>query len=334
MTEVPAAIELARREFGIPAGVGQLLGGGATANILVRLSNSARTRTWVLRCPLRDPRPARLRFLLAFQRAARAKNVLVPLSWPTADGRPWARDSDGRPWVLLTDLPGRPLTTVTALLAEQAGAQLAALHRLPRKLGNVPAVGPDSLWHAWVTHPNATWRTVAEVLGDDHRLLNPYRLYVGLLDRYAEPLHGLSSASTAWTHGDFHGHNILHNRRGITGLIDLDGIGRRPRIWDLATAVLMLARTGSGDYRLQPHLARAILSGYEQHTATPLTDIERAALWPSMLLSQLPDPHHLAALRTTERPLTPALMRPLAALTALRHQHTYLTRILTTERTR
>ncbi|WKK24238.1 phosphotransferase [Streptomyces olivoreticuli] len=332
-TDLALEIALAREAFAVPARGAMPLGGGATANRVVALTDAAGQARWVLRCPLRDPRPARMDFLLGFHRLARAGGLPVAVPHPTLDGRRWAEDASGRPWVLLEYLPGRPLTTVTAPLAEQAAHQLAAVHHLPTdKALQTVEVGPDSRWDAWLTASDGTWQATAEIADDYRVLLADYRRYVDLLHQYGDALRTLEAKQ--WGHGDFHGHNLLHQDGRITGVLDLDGVGRRPRVTDVATAVLMLARTGSGDYRLQPDLIRAVLTGYQRHPATPLTQTERASLWPAMVLSQLPDPHHLTALRRAGSPMAPALAQPLAALRALHHQHTALMPLLTAERTR
>ncbi|MGK5548650.1 phosphotransferase enzyme family protein [Streptomyces sp. URMC 127] len=332
-TDLALEITLAREAFAVPARGAMLLGGGATANRIVALTDAAGQARWVLRCPLRDPRPARLDFLLGFHRLAQAGGLPVAVPHPTFDGRGWAEDPSGRPWVLLEYLPGRPLAMVTAPLAEQAAHQLAALHRLPAERAlPVVEVAPDSPWDAWLTAPDDTWQATAEIADGYHDLLAGYRRYVGLLHQHGGALRSLEAKQ--WGHGDFHGHNLLHQDGRITGVLDLDGVGRRPRVTDVALAVLMLARTGGGDYRLQPDLTRPLLTGYQQHSATPLTPTERALLWPAMVLSQLPDPHHLTALRRVGRPLAPALARPLAALGALHHQHAALAPLLTAGRTR
>ncbi|MGW2601222.1 phosphotransferase enzyme family protein [Streptomyces klenkii] len=327
-------LELAREAFGLPAHGARLLGGGATANRVVALTDAAGQARWVLRCPLRDPRPPRLDFLLAFHHLAHAHGLPVAVPLPTVDGREWAPDTDGRPWVLLEYLPGSPLATVTIPLAWQAGHHLAALHSLPTNHDTPQgdAVEPDSPWDAWLTAPERTWQAAADVAAPHPALLAAYRPYLGLLHQHASPLQELQAAQ--WGHGDVHGHNLLHEDGQITGLLDLDGAGLRPRATDVATAVLMLARTGSGDYRLQPDLVRAVLTGYQQPPTAPLTPAEWASLWPAMVLSQLPDPHHLAALRRTGRPLAPALARPLAALQALHRQRAALLLLLTAGSTR
>lgn len=325
--DLASAVSLARDAFAIPAHSGVLLGGGATANRCFALADGAGRPRWVLRCPQRDTRPARLGFLLGFHRAARAQGLPIAAPKRTVDGHEWADDGHGRPWALLDYLPGRPLAQVTTQLAAQAAIELASLHRLPEQLAiEVPAVGPDSAWDAWLSAPEQTWRAAADLASAHQSLLAGYRIHLEQLHTHAAGLGQL--AATVWGHGDFHGHNLLHHRGQITGVLDLDGLGRRPRTMDVAYAVLMLARTGSGDYRLRPPLIHAVLSRYRQHATATLTPAEAAALWPAMVLSQLPDPGHLAALRRAGHPLGPALARPLAALRDLAAQRTRLNDLL------
>lgn len=338
---VAAAVALARDAFAVPARGGMMMGGGATANQVIAITDEAGRRRWVLRGSRRDPRRDRLEFLAAVHHAARARGVPVPAPVRTAGGQAWADDEHGVPWTLLEFLPGRPVEPVTSHLAEQAAARLAALHRLPDHLdtdaaaaAGVRVVAPDTAWDRWLTAPDQTWHEAAAVAGRHRGLLNAYRIHLDRLHHRTTDTAVLrTSTGQVWGHGDFHGHNLLHRNGRISGVLDLDGAGRRPRITDVAYALLMLARAGSGDYRLNPRLLRSIWTGYQSNAAAPLTPAEASGAWAAMLLSQLPDPAHLDALARTGRDLVPALTRPLAALRDLAAQRTRLTRLLLAEET-
>ncbi|MCZ4125428.1 phosphotransferase enzyme family protein [Streptomyces sp. H39-S7] len=321
--DVDLAAQLARTAFGLPVRGGELLGGGATANRCVALTDHNGRPRWVARCPRRDARPGRLDFLLSVHEAAHDLGLPVARPHRTADGSGWVLDRQGRPWMVLDYLPGRTLDPVTANLAGLAAGHLADLHQLPDHLGGSRVVGPDTAWDAWLTAPQETWAAVHDVAGKHRRLLAAYRPHLDRLHRHAGGLPQLTAR--VWGHGDVHGGNLLHGRGRITGVLDLDGIGRRPRVTDLATGLLMLARAGSGDYRLQPRLLDAVLTGYQQAAPLPLAEAETAALWPAMVLSQLPDRGHLDALRRAGRDVHPALARPLAALRDLTDQQALLT---------
>ncbi|AUY50417.1 phosphotransferase [Streptomyces sp. CB01881] len=318
--DLRSALRLGRDAFGIAAEYGEKLAGGASANWSAAVhEKQAGEPRWVLRCCLRDPRPERIAFLQEFASAARRSGLPAPVPHRTVDGRWWTADDDGRPWVLLSHLPGVPLagSAITEAGAASAGALLSSLHALDTGPA-AGAPGPDSPWDAWLTSPEAAWQATEHACGQDAGLLQAYEPFVEALRRAGAPLVELTDRSV--THGDFHGHNLLtcSGPAGpVSAVIDLDAVALRPRAFDLATAILMLARTGSGDYRLQPHLARALLSGYQRGATRPITHAEHAALWPAMVLSQLPDPGHLAALRRRGLPLRQALVRPLAALQAL-----------------
>ncbi|WP_327074482.1 phosphotransferase [Kitasatospora purpeofusca] len=319
--DVRSALQVAREAFGITAATGELLAGGASANWSAVIHGScAESPKWVLRCCLRDPRPERIGFLAEFAQAAHRAGLPVPVPRRASDRRWWALDEDGRPWVLLPFMPGRPVAdaAVTEEAAWSAGAVLAGFHALEVPPDAAARPGTDSVWAAWVDDPHTAWQSAELACGEDSGLLEPYRPFLDELHRASGALRDLPGP--AWTHGDFHGHNLLtRNGAVVSAVLDLDAVALRPVAFDVATAVLMLARTGSGDYRLQPRLAQAVLRGYEE-AAGPLAPAEHAALWPAMVLSQLPDPGHLAALRRRGLPLRPALVRPLAALHALREQ--------------
>ncbi|WP_169514760.1 phosphotransferase enzyme family protein [Actinomadura atramentaria] len=272
-------------------------------------------RRWVLRNHHRDPRLDRVRFLADF--ADDARRVGVPFA-------PVLRDLDGhgavavggQVWTATGFVAGRSCSAEPSDLSA-AGTALAALHR-HALTGDIRPVPGDLAWNAWLDFPDSMWAAVTDLTGiADRPVLARYRPHVAALGEYlANRPVDRDRLPEAWTHGDFHGGNLLVHGPRMAAIVDLDGVDRRPRIWDVAYACLMLGRHGPGDYRLRPDALATLLAAY-RNMAAPLGLAELHALWPCMVASQLPDPRHLHALRRAGRPIMQALHRPLAALAVL-----------------
>ena len=97
-------------------------------------------------------------------------------------------------------------------------------------------------------------------------------------------------------HGDVQPANIIMNRGGVKAFLDLDWLAWRPRIYDLCFAILCCCAAherplADGDVwaisqtpDLQPEPIREFLGAYER-AWSPLSDLEKSALGPQLLLS-------------------------------------------------
>lgn len=313
---IAEAVSVARDHYGLAVRDARLLPAGASANQLVML-RIAGGRAMVARCHRRDPRPLRVAFLAAFATIARQRGLPTAAARQNRDGA-LATMQSGRCWTIQDFLVGHPYTGRPAHLRSAAG-MLADFHRTSAGLALPDATGYDQPWNAWLTDPDRTLSAVAAVVGGQHGdLLESYRPHIVTLHERSAVIPTVLPQS--WTHGDYHGGNLLFRRGRVSAILDLDTLERRPRVYDLAVGVLMLARRGPGDYRLGAHRIGTLLGAY-QARATPLSVGELSAIWPCMLASQLPDAGHLASLRCAGAPLTETLARPLAALNALARQH-------------
>lgn len=86
------------------------------------------------------------------------------------------------------------------------------------------------------------------------------------------------------THGDFHGLNLLFEEGEINAVLDFDNVDLRPRLFDVAHAVLMFCRTGRGSYEIRPIWVQKFLEQY----GTLLTHDELELLPAMMFLSKIP----------------------------------------------
>ncbi|MEV6868995.1 phosphotransferase [Streptosporangium subroseum] len=268
-----------------------------------------------MRCCVRDARPDRLAFLLGLLPELAAAGVPVPRPHQALDGAEWVRDEGDRSWVLLDYLPGQPLDRVPQHLLADTADLLARFHAFTPS--DPSPVGCEPSWQAWLGDPDQMRKRVASLASDHPDLLQGYRPHLRHVLQHAELLVHLPMV--VWTHGDVHGGNLLTYGGQVSALLDLDAVDRRPRIWDVAMAVLMLTRAGRGDYRLREDRVTAFLTGYRRRAAA-LTSNEVTAICAMTALSQLPDPGHLFALRRAGRPLGEALARPLTALISMERQ--------------
>lgn len=86
------------------------------------------------------------------------------------------------------------------------------------------------------------------------------------------------------THGDFHGLNLLFEYNEVKALLDFDNVNFRPRLYDIAHAILMFCRNEKGSYKIRPLWAQKFLEAYEG----PLTQDEYKMLPAMMFISKIP----------------------------------------------
>jgi Ser/Thr protein kinase RdoA (MazF antagonist) len=118
------------------------------------------------------------------------------------------------------------------------------------------------------------------------------------LEKWSPPLATLLKKQLSWlnqfknsplpsliaTHGDFHGLNILFEQDEVKALLDFDNVDFRPRLYDIAHAILMLCRLERGSYQIRPLWAQKFLEAYEDS----LTQDEFKMLPAMIFLSKIP----------------------------------------------
>lgn len=118
------------------------------------------------------------------------------------------------------------------------------------------------------------------------------------LEKWSLPLATLLEKQISWlnqfknshlpsliaTHGDFHGLNLLFEQAEVKALLDFDNVDFRPRLYDIAHAILMLCRPERGSYQIRSLWAQRFLETYEDS----LTQDEYEMLPAMMFLSKIP----------------------------------------------
>jgi Ser/Thr protein kinase RdoA (MazF antagonist) len=244
----------------------------------------------------------------------------VPVAQPIlTDAGTLLATVEDRHWALLPFLAHQPsIHELGPDAAETAFAVGAAIGHLDQALADYP-------WpvESFVDDP-------AKVLSDALSQLphEAIRLVVPLADQLAETCTGLP---VQLTHGDCNDGNVLLDGSRVAGIIDIDHLPTGPRVRDLAyylasrlsrhlTASPTAAATTAA---MVSHFSRYV-AGY--HDAYPLTQHERSAIVPLMLLVELGGAHW--SLHGWEPDLT-SYRRCLAAIAWLVERYDSLSRATT-----
>jgi Ser/Thr protein kinase RdoA (MazF antagonist) len=208
----------------------------------------------------------------------------VPVALPiiTDDGSIHAV-VEGRHWVLLPFLPGQ---AGSQLGSDEAGSAFA----IGRAIGHLGQALADCPWRveSFVDDPAKVVHDTLPQLPDE--VVNLVRPHA---DRLRQACSGLSAQLT---HGDCNEGNVLVDGGRVTGFLDLDHLPTGPRVRDLAYYLASRLRThlSAADRGQRPETSwhasvGSYVAGY--HSAYPLTEHERNAVVPLMLLAEVSGAH-------------------------------------------
>jgi Ser/Thr protein kinase RdoA (MazF antagonist) len=191
---------------------------------------------------------------------------------------------EGHLWAVMPFLPHQSARSeLAAGAAEAATAVGAAIGLLDRALDSFPwRVG------SFVDDPVTTISTTLPDLPvEATRLVDPF------IDRLRDTCADLPAQLT---HGDCNDGNVLVDRGRVTGFIDVDHLPTGPRVRDLAYYLASRLRTRLGHPDTAEFETAALssvfgnyVSGY--HEAYPLTEQERDAIVPLMVLVEVGGAH-------------------------------------------
>jgi homoserine kinase type II len=257
---------------------------GGAYNLNVRLNSDA--GDFVLRVYRPWVTPQRLQAIQAVKRQLHTVGIPLVLPLPTRDGQTVFTYAQ-RCIELEPHLP-HDGSADTAARYVQAFALLGRLHGVPVDITALPAprvaneVAPPILYE-WVQHthqritPQEPSADAALALCDETlQLLDPL---CGWWERMGSRL------SRTLSHGDYGGGNVLFKAESIVALVDFDFLDTRERIFDIGYALFWMF------HRLQaniPYAQRAwarvpeLLAHYDAHSAQPLSQAERRAVWMEM----------------------------------------------------
>ncbi|MFF5858530.1 phosphotransferase enzyme family protein [Streptomyces sp. NPDC012751] len=249
---------------------------------------------------------------LAFQDAAviraAAHGVPVEPLLHTLDGLPHA-SVDGVLWQLRRYVGGRHCTDGSAEDLRAAAELIAAVHAVPVEGLPEPGANPIQDMEFWLgadaSALDALGALVSEAAGpavwdetaDAYR--GAYRRARAELD-----LAAYQALPATLTHGELAGSNLVFDDDGtLISLLDWDGVDIRPRVYDLARALLFLARTGRSSFRVHHGLGVDLL--LRAAGGHPLRPAELRAVVPILELYFVPTPHYVQQLAAS----SPATLR-------------------------
>ena len=232
--------------------------------------------------------PGRVEFQLRFQ------EHLHNNSFPTAEvikarsgGLLFVSD-DGMPWSLSTYVGGEPYDFQRMGQVEEAARRLAQFHAtaelFPGEEFTVDYYRPfrDRWIHAYENQSALQELFSGAEVDGELAALRDRDLWV--LSEW--PLDRFNGLPVGWTHGDYHGRNMVFVGDELRALIDFDDVTHEPLVWDIANAVYMFGREARGSFHIRPDVAGRILDEYGEHHR--LSREERAAI-PMILTMKFPD---------------------------------------------
>ncbi|ATL86858.1 hypothetical protein GCM10009548_31660 [Streptomyces malaysiensis subsp. malaysiensis] len=276
-----------------------------------RLARDSPNQIW--RCTTSDGRytlkrlgrPGQDRWL-AFQDAAiaRAAQCGVPTEplIRAVDGSPTA-SANGALWQLRRYVPGRHFRDGDPADLRAAAEMVAAVHAVPVDGLPQPGANPIQDMEFWLgadesaidelgklvsaSASPAMWDEVHETYRDAYRRA-----------RAALDLPTYQSLPATLTHGEMAGSNLVFDDEGkLISLLDWDGVDIRPRAYDLARAMLFLARAGRGSFRIHHDLGVDLV--LRATAASPLRLDELRALTPILELYCVPTARYLRQMAKT-----------------------------------
>jgi len=223
--------------------------------------------------------------------AERKAPVLLPHE--TSDGASWLVEGD-RVWEVFPFQDGTHPEEGNAAHAAALGDALGKFHVAGKDFPE----RYDKLGPRGETDPLEMLDVAARIDRDSPdctRALRPYRRWV-VETSESLPAHHFEALEHTLVHGDIQPANILMADGAVAAFVDLDWCAWRPRIYDLAFALLFCCSTheaiiDGGDIwsltqplTLQETLVRAFLNSYERR-AEPLDASERHALVSQAILA-------------------------------------------------
>ena len=264
--------------------------------------------------------PERVEFQLRFQEHLRYNGFPTARVIETRFGRLLFASDDGTPWSLSTYVAGEPYEFRRIDQVVEAARRLAQFHStaelFPGKEFAVDYYRP--LRDRWI-HSQENQSGLQELFSGsevDEELAALRDRDSWILSEW--PLDRFDSLPVGWTHGDYHGRNVVFVDDELRGLFDFDDVTREPLVWDVANAVYFFGREACGSFHIRPDVGARILDEYGKHHR--LSKEERAAI-PMMLAMKFPDDvHYYRYCQTLGEDIEERLRREIRMMQSLRKE--------------
>jgi Ser/Thr protein kinase RdoA (MazF antagonist) len=234
--------------------------------------------------------PARIAFDHAAIAFLHAKGAPVVPPNLTVAGKSFWQDGQ-RQWEVFPAVPGRHFRDGDPDDIRALAIALATFHQAGKDF----TTRCNKLGARGETDPREMLDLIAKLRPAASAALEPYQAWITSASRDL-PDAAFESLPHTLIHGDIQPANILIDGGRVTALVDLDWCDRRPRIYDIAFAILLCCAThespiDGGDIwslsqppRVQPNLVQLFLQNYNEQ-GWPLEAREMDALRPQIILS-------------------------------------------------
>ena len=232
--------------------------------------------------------PGRVEFQLRFQRHLYDNGFPTAKVIETRSGETLFVSAEGMPWSLCTYVPGEHYDFQRVGQVKEAARRLAQFHTVADTFpGEEITLDHYRPFRERWTHAYQDQSELQELFSGieiskelallrerDSRVLSEW------------PLERFDGLPVGWTHGDYHGRNLVFEGDKLKALLDFDEVSREPYAWDIANAVYMFGREARGSFNIRPDVARHFLDVYGIYHS--LTGEERSAI-PMILSMKFPD---------------------------------------------
>ena len=260
----------------------------STRNDLWLVEDAKSLRYVLTRHRQHQTQPGRVEFQLRFQEHLRIKDFPTARAITSREGRLLLVDGNGMPWSLSSYVTGTHYDFQRMSQVKEAAKRLAQFHSaaesFPEEEYRLDHYRPiRDRWESAYENQSALKELFSGV-GVERELTSIRERDLWVLSAW--PLARFDALPVGWTHGDYHGRNLLFENDDLRALVDFDEVAREPLVWDIANAVYMIGREARGSFHIRPAVANLILNEYAAHRG--LSGEERSAI-PMILAMKFPD---------------------------------------------
>ena len=263
----------------------------STRNDLWLVEDAKSSRYVLTRHRQHQRQPGRVDFQLRFQEHLRISGFPTAQTIVARDGGFFFIDGNGMPWSLSSYVTGTHYDFQCMGQAREAARRLAQFHStaesFPEAEHRLDYYRPFRNRWGYAYENQSALRELFSGTRVEEELASIRDRDLWVLSEW--PVSSFDELPIGWTHGDYHGRNILFQENQVTALLDFDEVTREPFVWDIANAVYMFGREARGSFNIRPAVVETMLNEYGDYHS--LSREERAAI-PMILAMKFPDDVH------------------------------------------